>query len=172
MKSIRCLREAVCTVTVRKPGTGGGSDRDIGRNLGGNALSGSWIFNADGSWSFSADGNNYENSWGYIYNPYGNAGAGEAGWFRFDGEGKMLTGLFRETDGSLYYLNPVSDGSLGKMLTGWQWIPDESGKEYCCYFYPNSGMPMGAMASNVRTTDGYEVDAMGRWCVNGTPQTR
>ena len=164
--------EAVCTVTVRKPGTGGGSDRDIGRNSGGNALSGSWIFNADGSWSFSADGNNYENSWGYIYNPYGNAGAGEAGWFRFDGEGKMLTGLFRETDGSLYYLNPVSDGSLGKMLTGWQWIPDESGKEYCCYFYPNSGMPMGAMASNVRTTDGYEVDAMGRWCVNGTPQTR
>ena len=166
--------EATCTVTVWKPqrSSGGDSGRDIGYSRGGSAVRGSWIQNADGSWSFSAGGSQYRNAWGYIYNPFGGQGAGEAGWFRFDEAGRLLTGWFQDADGSWYYLNPVSDGSLGKMQTGWQWIPDASGREYCYYFHPDTGGPMGAMAAGGKTPDGYEVDELGRWCVGGTPQSR
>uniref|UniRef100_UPI0006D1B9C1 hypothetical protein n=1 Tax=Clostridium sp. NkU-1 TaxID=1095009 RepID=UPI0006D1B9C1 len=40
------------------------------------------------------------------------------------------------------FLNPVSDGTKGKMLTGWQWI------DGCCYYLTEqSGInhPEGAM---------------------------
>ena len=115
--------EAVCTVTVWKPGRSEGGDSagrigDSGKNR---PVHGSWVQAADGSW---------------------------------------------------YYLNPISDGSLGKMATGWRWISDASGREYCYYFHPNAGGPMGAMAASGKTPDGYEVDAQGRWCADGTPQTR
>ena len=84
----------------------------------------------------------------------------------------MLTGWFQDTDGNWYYLHPISDGSLGKMVTGWQWIADASGRQFCYYFYPDTGRPMGAMAASCTTPDGYEVDAGGRWCINEVPQTR
>lgn len=166
--------EAVCTVTVWKPGRSEGGDSDGGAGNSGKdrPVHGSWIQAADGSWNFSAGGSTYQNTWGYLYNPYGAAGAGEAGWFRFDAAGRLLTGWFQDEDGSWYYLNPISDGSLGKMATGWRWIPDASGREYCYYFHPNAGGPMGAMAASGKTPDGYEVDAQGRWCADGTPQTR
>ena len=98
--------EAVCTVTVWKPGRSEGGDSGKNRP----------------------------------------SGAGEAGWFRFD--------------------------AAGRLLTDWRWIPDASGREYCYYFHPNAGGPMGAMAASGKTPDGYEVDAQGRWCADGTPQTR
>ena len=166
--------EAVCTVTVWKPGRSEGGDSDGGAGNSGKdrPVHGSWIQVADGSWNFSAGGSTYQNTWGYLYNPYGASGAGEAGWFRFDAAGRLLTGWFQDEDGSWYYLNPISDGSLGKMATGWRWIPDASGREYCYYFHPNAGGPMGAMAASGKTPDGYEVDAQGRWCADGTPQTR
>lgn len=166
--------EAVCTVTVWKPGRSDGGDSGGGAGNSGKdrPVHGSWIQAADGSWNFSAGGSTYQNTWGYLYNPYGAAGAGEAGWFRFDAAGRLLTGWFQDEDGSWYYLNPISDGSLGKMATGWRWIPDASGREYCYYFHPNAGGPMGAMAASGKTPDGYEVDAQGRWCADGTPQTR
>ena len=150
------------------------SDSDGGAGNSGKdrPVHGSWVQAADGSWNFSAGGSTYQNTWGYLYNPYGAAGAGEAGWFRFDAAGRLLTGWFQDEDGSWYYLNPISDGSLGKMATGWRWIPDASGREYCYYFHPNAGGPMGAMAASGKTPDGYEVDAQGRWCADGTPQTR
>ena len=166
--------EASCTVTVWK------QRRDSGRSSGsltsgsgtGTAVHGSWTQSADGSWSFASKGSAYRNTWGYLHNPYANQGAGEDGWFRFDAEGRMLTGWFQDTDGNWYYLHPISDGSLGKMVTGWQWIADASGRQFCYYFYPDTGRPMGAMAASCTTPDGYEVDAGGRWCINGVPQTR
>lgn len=166
--------EAVCKVTVWKPGrsTGDDSDRDIGYSGSNSPVRGNWTRNPDGSWSFSAGNTTYRNAWGYIYNPYGNQNAGEGGWFRFDEEGRMLTGWFRDGDGSWYYLNPVSDGSLGKMLTGWQWITDASGRSYCYYFRTDTEGTIGSMVSSGMTPDGYEVDAEGRWCVNGVPQTQ
>ena len=44
-----------------------------------------------------------------------------------------MTGWFTDGDGNRYYLNPVDDGTLGMMRTGWQVI---DGKSY--YFNTQS----------------------------------
>ena len=177
-------KESVCQVTVWTPHEDTDSSEDDSERgnakpsqLSGTpsspaAVWGDWAMNEDGTWRFSVNGTSYQNTWGYLYNPYGNQGMGEAGWYRFDESGRMLTGWYLDTDGRWYYLNPVSDGNLGKMLTGWQWIADETGREYCYYFFPESGGPMGAMAFNTVTPDGFTVDENGRWCVNGSVQVR
>lgn len=41
-------------------------------------------------------------------------------WFYFDATGAMATG-WREIDGKWYYFNPISDGTLGAMVTD-RWI--------------------------------------------------
>ena len=68
----------------------------------------------------------------------------------------MQTGWFTDVDGCQYYLNPISDGYQGKMLTGWAEI---GGKWY--YFHPVSGGPMGSLVKNSATPDGYTVNALG-----------
>ena len=120
----------------------------------------------------SVNGLACQNAWAFLYNPYGNNGAGSTGWYRFDSEGRMLTGWFLDADGRWYYLNPVSNGELGTMMTGWQWIANEEGAEFCYYFFSQPGGPMGAMAAQTTTPDGFEVNEQGRWCVNGTEQSR
>lgn len=168
-------KEASCTVEVwdsRGSSDRGSESRQSGRSQDSSAVVGTWTMAEDGSWSFSSGETVYRDSWGYLHNPYANQGNGESGWFRFDSEGKMVVGWYQDLDGRWYYLNPVSDGSLGKMLTGWQWIPDASGREYCYYFYPDSGSPMGSMAAGLTTPDGYSVNEQGRWCVDGEEQTR
>lgn len=81
-------------------------------------------------------------------------------WYRFDGSGFMATGWYLDTDGRWYFLNPVSDGTKGKMMTGWQWIDG-----YCYYLSPQSSQlhPLGSMYVNEKTPDGYEVDQNGAW---------
>ena len=137
-------KEAVCRVIVRS--SGGSSDEDS-KNIewagSDSAVHGTWTLTENGMWTFSSGGAAYRNRWGYLYNPYANGGAGEAGWFSFDAQGNMRTGWYQAEDGYVYYLNPRSDGSQGQMLTGWQWIPDDSGQEYCYYFKPDEGGPMG-----------------------------
>ena len=64
----------------------------------------------------------------------------------------MLTGWYKDTDGSWYYLWPTSDNMLGHMVTGWQRI---DGKWY--YFNTASDGKLGAMYSNRWTPDGYYV---------------
>ena len=83
-----------------------------------------------------------------------------------------LLRMLPDADGRWYYLNPVSNGELGTMMTGWQWIANEEGTEFCYYFFPQPGGPMGAMAVQATTPDGFEVNEQGRWCVNGTEQSR
>lgn len=58
------------------------------------AVSGQWSLQADGSWHFTSGNRAYKNEWGYIANPYANAALGQsaADWFRFDEQGRMLTG--------------------------------------------------------------------------------
>jgi len=71
----------------------------------------------------------------------------------------MQTGWFTDTDGNIYYLNPVSDGTRGRMVIGWQQI---DGKWY--YFSQAEGSgTMGALLRNTVTPDGYKVDAKGVW---------
>ncbi len=88
------------------------------------AVTGTWSQNADGTWIFS-DGNRlYADEWAAIFNPYANVDAGQnaCDWFRFDVDGTLMTGWFTDIDGRRYYLNPNSDGTLGRMMTGWQQI--------------------------------------------------
>ena len=101
----------------------------------------------------------YRNMWAAVYNPYANtaAGARSYDWFRFDENGFMMTGWFTDpADHNLYYLNPVSDGTCGRMVTGWAVI---DGKEY--YFNPVSDGTMGRMLRNEATGDGHFVGADG-----------
>lgn len=67
---------------------------------------------SSGTWSYSNNGVEYKDKWAAIC--FGNT----YGWFFFDANGTMLTGWFTDKDGSVYYLNPVSDGTKGKMVTG------------------------------------------------------
>ena len=122
---------------------------------------GRWIQNADGSWSYHTGTSPMTNRWVCIYNPYADERRRQKryGWFKFGPDGKMLTGWVTDADGNIYYLNPVSDGTRGMMLIGWQQI---DGKWY--YFSKDEGSgTMGALLRNTITPDGYHVDATGAW---------
>lgn len=124
----------------------------------------------NGFWHFSdASGNACINNWVAAYNPNAASDQQNYDWFRFDPFGNMLTGWFMDSDGSWYYLNPVSDGTLGKMLTGWVWIADETGVQRCYYLNPNSDGYRGKMLTNT-VVDGYTIDANGWWTVDGIVQ--
>lgn len=70
----------------------------------------------------------------------------------------MQTGWFTDTDGNRYYLHVVSDGTRGRMYTGWNLI---DGVWY--YFNPTSDGTKGSLFMNRQTPDGYRVDASGAW---------
>lgn len=123
--------------------------------------SGRWIQNADGSWSYQTGTAPMRNRWVCIYNPYADEKKRQKryGWFKFDKDGKMLTGWVTDADGQTYYLNPASDGTRGMMLFGWQLI---DGKWYYFSEAEGSGI-MGALYRNTVTPDGYRVDQNGVW---------
>lgn len=95
-------------------------------------------------------------------------------WFRFDENKRMITGWFTDpTDGKIYYLNPISDGTLGRMCMGWQWIDrDGDGVFECYYFNPTSDGTRGSLFSNTTTPDGYQVNKNGQWIADGVVQTK
>lgn len=123
-------------------------------------VTGTWNIDSAGQWSFvSSSGEQYRNKWAAVYNPYANTALGQQpyDWFRFDENGIMVVGWFADPlDGRIYYLNPVSDNTKGRMLTGWQTI---AGREY--YFNPNSDGTRGRLLMNERTGDGHFVGADG-----------
>jgi glucan-binding YG repeat protein len=134
---------------------------------------GTWT-EANGQWQFTdSSGQRYRDNWAAVYNPYANTALGQSpfDWFRFDQEGNMMVGWFLDYDGSYYYLNPVSDGTRGKMMTGWVWIPDPAGVNKCYYLNPVSDGYRGRMYSNT-VVEGYTVNGDGQWTVNGVIQTR
>ena len=128
------------------------------------AVEGTWILKEDGRWMFESGGKILRDEWAYIVNPY--AGDGRADWFSFDGQGYMRTGWYQEPDGSWFYLSPVSDGSMGRMVTGWNWIDGA-----CYYFHPVSDGFMGRLWVSEVTPDGYQVDSLGRWVSSGRVMT-
>ena len=134
------------------------------------SVTGTWIQTADGRWTFTSGGRTYNSEWAYIHNPYADAQKGQkpADWFRFDSTGHMVTGWFTDQDGNKYYLNPLSDNTLGRMVTGWSWIQGEDGKMRCYYFNQVSDGTKGALLRNTATPDGYLVNSDGMWIVNGT----
>lgn len=94
---------------------------------------GAWVQDAKGWKCKAADGTWYTNCWREL--TYQN----EKSWYRFDAQGYLVTGWYQD-NGTWYYLNPKSDGKLGKMMTGWQYIND-----IWYYFTENAGDKQGAM---------------------------
>ena len=85
-----------------------------------------------GNWYFknAANGKNLVSAWAHIENPYAGAGQPKDSWFHFDANGVMQTGWFKDSDGRWYFFNPVSDSTLGRMMTGWNWIKGNDGKSF------------------------------------------
>lgn len=136
-------------------------------------VKGTWKQNGN-QWIFvGSDGKEYKNCWAAVLNPYADTAAGQSAfdWFHFDVSGVMQTGWLTDTDGNRYYLNPVSDNTKGRMVTGWVWIPDAAGVSKCYYFNPVSDGFRGKLLTNT-VIDGYTVNKDGAWTVNGVVQTR
>lgn len=159
--------------TVRTSGSsgsgssgGGGSSSGRGSSSGGgfsskdrtngpgvvNQSEGNWLKDSTGWWYRYKDGSYPKSCWKQL--PYN----GTLEWYHFDSRGYMETGWFTDTDKHVYYLNPVSDGTCGRMVTGWKQI---EGKWY--YFNTVSDGTKGAMFVNRRTPDEYQVDGKGVW---------
>ncbi len=148
-------------------GSGGGGGGSKGVTPAGNKTSGTpplgaivgiWVQTADGKWTFADGGRTYSNEWKYVHNPYAGVEQQSADWFRFSESGHMVSGCYQDGAGNSYYLNPNSDGTLGRMVTGWQMI---DGKWY--YFNEISDGKRGALLKNTTTPDGYVVDENGVW---------
>ena len=116
----------------RGGGTSDSSSKPAFIGTWGNPVTGIWTRDTDGVWHFRTNAP-FVSTWGYIVNPYAQAGQNQADWFWFDDNGRMLTG-WQYINGHWYYLNPSKDGTLGSCLIG-----------------PG------------RTPDGYEIDASGAW---------
>lgn len=160
------------TQTTSRPSGGsysGGSPQEVGTLGPGqkpvDAVQGTWLYDSKiDKWTL--DNGKFKNEWVYAHNPYSSS-LDKNDWFAFDEYGFMRTGWFTDSDGQIYYLNKLSDGTRGKMLTGWQWI---DGK--CYYFSQVSDGKKGHLVKDMITPDGYTVNANGEWTVNGTVITR
>lgn len=137
--------------TPDTPDNGSSSDSDNDSSSSVKASPGEWVLGANGWW-YKNSSNSYPiNTWSYL--AYGNAND----WYRFDKDGYMITGWFTDTDGRIYYLNPVSNGFLGAMQTGWQLIDG-----YWYYFNTESNGYKGMLLVNTVTPDGYHVNELGQ----------
>lgn len=124
-----------------------------------------WTYDAGrDKWTYGRK--RYRNQWVYLFNPYAAQGREQYDWFYFDANGEMVTGWFTDADGLTYYLNEFSDGTRGRMVTGWNWIADASGKKKCYYFSNISDGTRGHLLKGSATPDGYTVDASGAWLEN------
>ena len=135
-------------------GGGGGSSSGSGRPKAATEAgpAGTWIQDGTGWWFQYKDGSHPKNIWVQLgYN-------GNLEWYHFDGNGYMQTGWFTDVDGNRYFLHNVSDGTQGRMVTGWNLL---DGQWY--YFNPVSDGTRGALYVNRTTPDGYTVGADGVW---------
>lgn len=161
--------------------SGGSAVGGLSAGPGGNGASvlpdyvvrGTWTQTADLNWRFTdSNGVSYVGRWAAIENPYANTALGQSpyDWFYFDENGNMATGWLKDGE-NLFYLNQNSDGTRGRMVTGWYWIPDQNGVQKCYYFNPNSDGTRGKLIRNSQI-DGYTLNANGEWIVNGAAQTK
>lgn len=154
--------------------TTSGATSASGPGLPSYVVTGTWMQNAAARWLFTDNTRTYAGEWAAVHNPYADTSAGQSAydWFRFDADGFMRTGWYEDSDGKIYYLHPVSDGTLGRMYTGWNWIGNELGTEYCYYFNENTDGFRGALLLNGTAPDGRNTDALGRLIVDGMVQER
>ncbi len=134
-------------------GTTGSTGNRGGRPVGSSAKPspGQWILDETGWWYKNNDGTYPADTWALL------SYDGKTSWYHFNKAGYMETGWFVDTDGKIYYLNPISNGQKGAMLTGWQSI---DGIWY--YFNTESNGYQGALYTNTVTPDGYTVNEQGQ----------
>lgn len=135
---------------------------------------GTWVQNANGKWLYT-NGRTFTNEWAAVHNPYADPAKGQStfDWFHFGTDSFMTTGWFTDTDGYTYYLHPISDGTQGRMYTGWNWIDDDGdGIAECYYFETVSNGHRGSLYRSTTTPDGYTVNEKGQWTQNGLVITR
>ena len=149
--------------------TASGSTTANGPSLPSYVVTGTWAQNAAGQWIFMDSARTFANEWAAIHNPYASAAAGQSSydWFRFDAEGFLKTGWYSDETGDVYFLNAVSDGTQGRMYTGWNWI---DGK--CYYFNETSDGTRGALKRDYLAPDGNRTNRDGVWVVDGMEQTQ
>ena len=76
---------------------------------------GAWVQNADGTWTYVTT-RRFTDTWGYIANPWND---NKPAWFRFDGNGKMLTGwqpIYWNGSYKFFYFREAADGRRGECL--------------------------------------------------------
>lgn len=111
-------------------------------------------------WAQDAKGWRFQNADGtYVTNRWIELSWNEkSAWYRFNEQGYMMTGWFKDADNNWYFMNDRADGTQGSMVTGWRQI---AGKWY--YFRVTAGGPKGSLVLNATTPDGYKVDGNGAW---------
>ncbi len=151
-----------------------GADGNASAYLPSYVISGNWQQDTSGNWKFDTNGRNLHSEWAAVYNPYADISKGQSSfdWFFFDSNGNMVTGWYSDKDGNTYYLWPVSDGTKGRMLTGWNWLPADDGNFNYYYFQEQSDGMKGRLYRNTHTPDGNFVNADGAWVLDGVVQTR
>ena len=135
---------------------------------------GQWGRTAEGDWTFTINGRMCRDEWVYAQNPYADTKKGQSSldWFRFDSQGRMVTGWYMDKDGLRYYLNPISDNTKGRMMTGWNWIMGNDRWLRCYYFQENSDGKKGSLFKSKTTPDGYSVNEEGEWTVKEQVQKK
>ncbi len=124
-------------------GSSGGSSRTT--------ASGQWVLDTVGWWYKDANGGYPYSTWRLLeYNK-------KMEWYHFNEKGYINIGWFTDADGKIYYLNPLSNGFMGAMLTGWQQIDG-----YWYYFNEQSDGSKGALYVNTMTPDGHRVNEKGQ----------
>lgn len=143
-------------------------------NLGMQSSQGIWKQDTDGYWTLTVDGRVCRDEWVYVQNPYADIEKGQSilDWFRFDSQGHMVTGWFMDKDGHQYYLNPISDNTKGRMMTGWNWIVGKDRWLRCYYFQEQANGYRGALFEDTSTPDGYTVNEQGEWIVDDNVQIK
>ena len=120
----------------------------------------------DAWWYDLGNGDYYKNSWQWI------DGNGDkiSECYYFDQNGWMYANTttpdgFTINENGAWTVNGVVQTKINfdNYLDGWKALNYE-GKKYWCY-YAN-----GIFYTNTTTPDGYTVDSVGRWVVNGVPQ--
>lgn len=132
-------------------------------------------------WVFNLTNGQKLTGWAYVNYTY--EGYTKSAWYHFGSDSIMNTGWFLdESNGKWYYLSTDNNGFFGEMKTGWilddgRWYYlNPNGGEMLTgwiqidgsYYYFNTaagqaGKPYGAMYSNERTPDGYNVNSNGVW---------
>lgn len=80
-------------------------------------------------------------------------------------EGAMARGWHQDSKGAYrFYDNREGSPTEGQELRGWQWI------DGYCYYFEEEGEKKGILLQNGISKDGYTVNEVGQWTVNGVVQ--